>query len=601
MKNLWRLLSYLKPYRKRFAVSFLLATVTISMDLLVPMLFGWTISRGLESGLLSRVALFAGLLVLAQAVKSLTNYTQWVVQQRVGQNIVRDLREQLYTRLQALPISFYRGMPTGQIMARVTSDVEAVQEFLGWGFLIQMMAAMSFIGTSLVLIFLDWQLTLFIYVPMLVLLIIVYAFDRRIGPAWEAIREQMGQLTTVLQENISGVRVVQAFAREKLEAMRFGRQNELNRQRNLARLRLEANAFPAMDLMVGLSFALLAWFGGMRIINGTGNLGLFFAYQWYLWGIIWPMRFMGWLISLMRQALAAAPRLFEILDAPLTIDDKPDAIALTNVRGEIVFEGVHFAFDDEPERWVMEGLNLHIRPGEAVAVLGGTGSGKSSLVNLIGRFQEATKGSVRIDGHDVRDVTLHGLRRHIGVVPQEPFLFSATVRENIAYGHPEATEADVIRAARLAQAYDFIMEMPKGFDTQIGERGVRLSGGQKQRLSLARAILVDPDIFILDEATSAVDTRTEHEIQQALARVLKGRTSVIIAQRLSTIKHADRIIVLKDGAVAEEGTHAELLALNGEYARIYDLQYRESDELTAEIDQFLYAQGRDYQLKPLAA
>jgi ATP-binding cassette, subfamily B, multidrug efflux pump len=305
MKNFWRLLSYLKPYRKRFTVSFLLATLTISLDLLVPMLFGWTISRGLESGLLSRVALFAGLLVLAQAVKSLTNYTQWVVQQRVGQNIVRDLRDQLYTRLQALPISFYRGMPTGQIMARVTSDVEAVQEFLGWGFLIQMMAAMSFIGTSLVLLFLDWQLTLFIYVPMLVLLTIVYAFDRRIGPAWEAIREQMGQLTTVLQENISGVRVVQAFAREKLEAERFGRQNERNRQRNLARLRLEANAFPAMDLMVGLSFALLAWFGGMRIINGTGNLGLFFAYQWYLWGIIWPMRFMGWLISLMRQALAA--------------------------------------------------------------------------------------------------------------------------------------------------------------------------------------------------------------------------------------------------------------------------------------------------------
>lgn len=600
MKNFWRLLSYLKPYRKRFALSFVLATASISFDLVVPMLFGWTISRGLESGMMNRVVLFAGLLILAQSLKSLTNYVQWIVQQNVGQNVVRDLRDQLYTRLQEQSLTFYRDMPTGQIMSRLTSDVEAVQEYIGWGFIIQIMGVMSFVGTSAVLLWLDWQLTLSIYVPLLLLLVIVYSFDRRIGPAWEAIREQMGRLTTVLQENVSGVRVVKAFAREELEAGRFREQNELNRQRNLRRMRLEANAFPAMDLMVGLSFALLALVGGMRIINGNGDLGLFFAYQWYLWGIIWPMRFMGWLISLMRQALAAAPRLFEILDAPLAIEDDPDAVALTDVRGDIRFEDVHFAFDDEPDRLVMEGLNLHIRPGEVVAILGGTGSGKSSLVNLIGRFRDVTEGRVLIDGHDVRNVTRHSLRRHIGVVPQEAFLFSATVRENIAYGSPQATMEDVVRAARLAQAHDFIEEMPRGYDTQIGERGVRLSGGQKQRLSLARAILVDPDIFILDEATSAVDTRTEHEIQQALAQVMKGRTSVIIAQRLSTIKHADRIVVLKDGAVAEAGTHAELLALGGEYARIYDLQYRESDELTAEIEQYLAAHDNEYAARPLA-
>jgi ATP-binding cassette subfamily B protein len=603
MKNFRRLLSYITPYRKRFTLSFFLAAVIIGLDLLVPMLFGWTISKGLESGVMSRIIFFAVILVLAQAVKSLLNYVQWMVQQKVGQDIVRDVRDQLYSQLQLLPASFYKGMPAGQIMSRLTSDVEAVQEYLGWGFLIQLMAAMSFIGTSVILFILDWQLTLMMYLPMIVLLFIVVAFDRRIGPAWESVREEMGKLTTLLQENISGVRVVKAFARETYEATRFLRRNKMNRQRNLDRLRLEANSFPAMDLMVGLSFALLAWFGAMRVINGNGTLGLFFAYQWYLWGIIWPMRFMGWLISMMRQALAAAPRLFEILDAPLTISDAPQAVPLSEIKGRIVFEDVSFAFDDEPERMVLQGLNLEIEPGQTVAILGSTGSGKSLLVNLIGRFQDVSEGRILVDGHDVRDVTLQSLREHIGIVPQEPFLFSATVAENIAYGHPQATMEDIIHAAKMAQADAFIGEMPNGYGTQIGERGVRLSGGQKQRLSLARAILVDPAIFILDEATSAVDTRTEHEIQRALMQVMARRTSLVIAQRLSTVKHADRIVVLKDGVVAEEGTHAELLALGGEYTRIHNLQYRESDELAAEMRQYLARQtpASDLEQMPLAA
>ncbi len=587
MKNFRRLLGFLKPYRVRFTVSAALAALSIGADLIIPMIFGWTISRGLESGDLKQVILYAGLLVLAQGLRSVINYFQWTVQHLVGQNVVKDVRDQLYGRLQALPTSFYRGMPTGQIMSRLTSDVEAVQEYLGWGLIIQGMAILSFVGTSVILFALDWQLTLILYLPLVVLLFIVYRFDKQIGPSWEAVREQMGKLTAVLQENISGVRVVKAFAQERLENGRFGEQNAINRAKNLDRQRLEANSFPAMDLMVGLTFVLLAWFGAQRVINGQGDLGQFFAYQWYLWGIIWPVRFLGWLISMMRQALAAAPRLFEILDAPLVISDAPDAVKLELVQGEIEFRDVHFAFDDEPDRWVMEGLNLHVKPGEIVAVMGGTGSGKSSLVNLIGRFQEATEGEILVDGRNVRDITLDSLRRHIGIVPQEAFLFSATVAENIGYGRPQSTADDIIAAAKLAQAHDFIMEMPKGYDTQIGERGVRLSGGQKQRLSLARAILVDPAILILDEATSAVDTRTEHEIQQALEQVMDGRTSLIIAQRLSTIKHADRIIVLKDGVVAEEGTHDELLALGGEYARIYDLQYRESDELEAEIHRYL--------------
>lgn len=602
MKNFVRLLRYLKPYRKRFSLAALLMSLSISGDLIVPMLFGYTISRGLETGRLQPVILYASLLVAVQGARSAINYLQWIIQHQVGQDVVRDLRDQLYGRLQALPSSFYRDMPTGQIMSRLTSDVEAVQEYLGWGFIIQLAGILSLLGTSTILMFLDWQLTLTVYIPMFPLLVIVLLFDRRIGPAWEKVREQMGELTTVLQENISGVRVVKAFAREKLEFGRMRAENDKNRWQNLKRARLEANAFPAMDLMVGLSFALLAWFGAKRVLAGQGDLGHFFAYQWYLWGIIWPLRFMGWLISMMRQALAAAPRLFEIIDAPQFIGDSAMARPMATVKGHIRFEDVHFAFDDDPDRWIMAGLELEIAPGDVVAILGGTGSGKSSLVNLIARFNEATKGRVLIDGRDVKDVRLEDLRSRIGVVPQEAFLFSATVRENIAYGRPDASLDEVVRAAELGQADEFIRAMPDGYDTQIGERGVRLSGGQKQRLSLARAILVDPAILILDEATSAVDTQTEHEIQKALEKVMEGRTSVIIAQRLSTIKHAHRIVVLKDGRVAEEGTHDQLLALDGEYARIYDLQYRERDELEADVQRYINEQvrSRDLQLAPLA-
>jgi len=565
-------------------------------------MFGWTISRGLESGNLNRVILYAGLLVALQAMRSTANYLQWIVQHRVGQNVVRDLRDQLYGRLQMLPTRFYRDMPTGQIMSRMTSDVESVQEYLGWGFLIQIAGLLSVAGTTAILIFLDWQLTLIIYIPMIPLVLIVIFFDKRIGPTWEMVREQMGELTTVIQENISGIRVVKAFVRERVESGRFGTQNDKNRRQNLKRARLQANALPAMDMLVGLSFVLLAWFGAKRVLDGQGDLGQFFAYQWYLWGIIWPLRFMGWLISMMRQALAAAPRLFEIMDAPLLIEDTPSAKALTKVEGRIRFEDVHFAFDDEPDRWVMQGFDLEIAAGEIVAVLGSTGSGKSSLVNLVGRLMDVTKGRILIDGTDVRDIRLQDLRSHIGVVPQEAFLFSATVAENIAYGYPEATAEEIEKAARLAQAHEFISEMPDGYDTQIGERGVRLSGGQKQRLALARAILVDPAILILDEATSAVDTQTEHEIQRALELVMQGRTSIIVAQRLSTIKHADRIVVLKDGTVAEEGAHDELLNLNGEYAHIYDLQYRERDELTSELQQYLNEHSRQTNMEhaPLA-
>ena len=579
MQNFLRLIRFLKPYRVQVAVAGILTLVTLAGDLMTPAALGWTVDRGLSKGRMDLVVFYSLLLIALAGARSLAAFYQGYIQNLAGQSVVRDMRRLLYERLQYLPISFYRAMPTGQIMSRVTSDVEAVQEFVAWGFLFLSAASASFVGTLILLLLINWRLSLVVMIPIIPLALVVVWFDRRIGPAWEAVRGQMGRLTTVLQEAISGVRVVKAFAREGYETERFGAQNAAYQAKSMYRAGVEARSFPTMDLFMGLCFVVLAGYGGHQVARGELTLGLFFAYQWYLWGVIWPVRMMGWLLSILRQAMAAMPRLAEILDAPMTVSDTPAAVPLPPLRGEVRFEDVWFAFPDDPERYVLKGLNLVVEAGRTVAILGGTGSGKSSLINLIPRFYDVARGAVRVDGYDVRQVQLASLRRQIGIVPQETFLFSATVRENIAFGRPDATQEEVEAAARLAQAHDFIMALPKGYDTRVGERGIGLSGGQKQRIALARALLMNPAILILDEATSSVDTETEHEIQAALAPVMAARTSIVIAQRLSTVKMADKVVVLKDGRVAEEGTHAELLAKGGEYARIYQWQFREQEEL----------------------
>ncbi|NOZ27168.1 MAG: ABC transporter ATP-binding protein [Chloroflexi bacterium] len=587
MRNFLRLIRFLKPYRGLLAIAGVLTFVVLAGELLTPAILGWTIDRGLSRRRMDLVFLYSLLLMGVFGLRSLAAFYQGYLQNLAGQRMVRDLRHQLYERLQYLPISFYRSMPTGQIMSRVTSDVEAVQEFVAWGLLFLIAASVSFVGTFIILLVINWRLSLAVMAPILPLALVVFLFDRRIGPAWETIREQMGRLTTVLQEAISGVRVVKAFAREVHEVRRFGAQNEAYRAKNLHRAHVEARSFPLMDLLIGMCFVLLTLYGGRKVMSGEVTLGTFFAYQWYLWGVIWPVRMMGWLLSIMRQALAAIPRILEILDAPIPIDDAPHAVALPRAQGEIRFEDVWFAFPDDPERMVLKGFNLTVEPGQTVAILGGTGSGKSSVINLIPRFYDVARGRVCIDGHDVRRVQLASLRRQIGIVPQETFLFSATVRDNIAFGRPDATQEEIEAVARLAQAHDFITALPKGYDTRVGERGIGLSGGQKQRIALARALLMDPAILILDEATSSVDTETEYEIQKALEQVMATRTSVVIAQRLSTIKTADKVVVLRDGRVVEEGTHADLLARGGEYTRLYNLQFRTQEALSAEGERAL--------------
>ncbi len=575
MSYLKRLLPFIKPFQGRFLLVGLLSLLAMVIGQVEPRLLGLAIDEGVQKLDLNAVALYMLLLLGAVVAFSIINYIRQVMQGTLGTDVVRTLRNALYRKLQYQPYSYYTTMPTGQIMSRMLSDLDTVEQLVTFGFSTLVTEGFALTSTLVILLLIDWQLAILVIMPMPLIVLGVFRFRTRIDPAWEAVREQMGKLTTTLQENVAGVRVVKAFAREGYASSLFDLQNRLNRGKNVARARIEAEYFPWMDFISGMMFIILVLAGAHRLIEGTLSIGTFFSFNWYIWGLIWPVRLLGWLTNITRQAAAAAPRVFQLYDAAETLVDKDVTVPLPrNGPARVTFEDVSFSFPDDLTTKVLRGLSFTAERGETVAILGGTGSGKSSVINLVPRFYDVTGGRVLIDGIDVRDVKRSELRHQIGLVPQETFLFSASLRENVAFGNPDATEAQVLAAATVAQVAEFAGTLPKGFDTKVGERGVGLSGGQKQRVALARAVLIDPRILILDEATSAVDTATEQRIQQAMAEVLKGRTALIVAQRLSTVMNADRIVVLRDGRVVEEGTHAALYALEGEYRHLFDMQFK---------------------------
>ncbi|ACT01331.1 ABC transporter ATP-binding protein [Paenibacillus sp. JDR-2] len=575
MKVLLRVLAYVRPSAKWAAAAIVVMLFATIFDLVAPWILREIFDEGIKKENVSLILWLTLLLIGVQALKSAGMFVQGYSQELVGQNVVFKLREQLYAQLQRLSFSYYDKAQTGQLMSRMTGDIEAVKNFVGFGAMGLLTGLLTFVGTMIFMLWMNWKVTLISTVTIPLILLILWWFSNKVGPAWSNIREQTGRLTTTLQENIAGIRVVKSFATEAVEQQKFAERNKQNFDTNMDRAKLEAKAFPLMGLFGGLTFVLMIWLGAVYVARGEMTLGTFMAFQWYTWGIIWPLNMLGWQINIMQQAIKAAPRVFEVLDTPCDIVTPENGIQTDRMRGQVSFRNVSFFFNDQDQskdQPILNDISFEVEQGEVIAVLGATGSGKSSLIALLSRFYDVSSGTVQIDGIDVRDYDLDGLRSSVGIVPQETFLFSASIRDNIAYGYPDATMEQIEHAAQKAQIHDFITTMPHGYDTLIGERGVGLSGGQRQRVALARAILMNPPILVLDEATASVDTATESAIHEALLEVMKGRTTFIIAQRLSSIQHADRILVLEQGRLIEQGTHKQLSERNGFFRQLFERQ-----------------------------
>ena len=575
MRTLLRLMIYVRPSAKWVFTAITIMLLATIFDLVAPWILGQIFDEGIGKRDMSVVLGLTLTLVGIQALKSAGMFVQGYSQELVGQNVVFKLRKELYEHLQRLSFSYYDRAQTGQLMSRMTGDIEAVKNFVGFGAMNLITGMLTFLGTTIFMMMMQWKVTVICLITIPFILFVLFRFNHKVGPAWSNIREQMGRLTTTLQENISGIRVVKSFATETVEQRKFAERNEQNFETNMERAKLEAKAFPLMGFYGGLTFVMMIWIGAVFVVRGEMSIGTFMAFQWYTWGIIWPLNMLGWQINILQQAIKAAPRVFEVLDTPIDIENPVQGISTANMSGNVVFDRVTFHFADQDaakDKPILDGVSFQVKQGEVIGVLGATGSGKSSLIGLLSRFYDVSGGRLLIDGVDVRDYDLDGLRRSIGIVPQETFLFSASIRDNIAYGQPSATQEQIEDAARKSQIHSFIESMPSGYDTRIGERGVGLSGGQRQRVALARAILMDPPILVLDEATASVDTATESAIHEALLEVMKGRTTFIIAQRLSSIQHADRIIVLENGRLTEQGTHKELNESNGFFRQLFDRQ-----------------------------
>ncbi len=577
-----RLLKYLKPYWRWVVMSTVCLVLLTILNLLPPLFQKQIIDDVVGQRLLGRLPALTlaliGVYAATQFLRSVDLYLRHVL----GEKFILDLRVLLYDYLQRLSISFFENRQTGEIMSRLTNDVNALEDFVthSTGFLL--VDLLRLVGTAVILFALDWQLALSTLLPVPILAVALRWFNTRVRPIYRRVRDRLGDINAELQDNLSGIRVIQAFGQEGHELDRFTRRSTRYYEERVKGIRYWSTFFPAMGFVASLGMIIVLGFGAYRVFSGALTLGGLVAFISYVASFYEPINRLVEVDNTVQQAIAAGERVFELLDTVPEIEDAPEAIELPAIRGAVAFEGVSFRYGTGEE--VLRGVSFEMQPGQVVALVGPSGAGKTSIANLIPRFYDPVSGRVTVGGHDVREVRLASLRRQIAVVLQDTFLFNGTVRENIIYGKPDASEEELIAAAKAAYAHEFIMDLPQGYDTEIGERGVKLSGGQKQRLALARAILTDPRILILDEATSSVDAEAEYLIQQALENVLEGRTALIIAHRLSTIRHADKIIALEDGRIVEVGDHGELLARGGLYSQMYRRQYdltviRESEEL----------------------
>ncbi len=513
----------------------------------------------------------AGLILLFAVLRGVFSFLQAFMSESTSQGLAFDLRNAIFAKIQRLSFSYYDQNQTGQLMVRATDDVERLRTFIAQGLILAAQSFLLLSGALVVLAFTNLQLTLVVLPLLPIALVVFVAFGRISQPLFALVQQKLSALNTILQENLAGIKVVKAFAREPYEERRFDvAATELMAQQ-LRVSRVFSFLFPVVFLVAQIGQAAVLYFGGQQILGGTLSLGEYQKFSLYLIYVFLPLGQLGFVIALLAQAAASATRIFEVLDARSEIVERPDAHELPPISGRVEFRAVSFRYFGSSEP-VLQEVSFVAEPGQTVALLGATGSGKTSIINLIPRFYDVSEGAVLIDGHDVRDVTIDSLRSQIGIVLQETNLFSGTIRDNIAFGRPEASDDEVIAAARAAAAHDFIMSFPDGYATSVGERGVTLSGGQRQRIAIARALLLNPRLLILDDSTSSVDLQTEQRIQQALDQLMHGRTSFVIAQRISTVLNADQILVLDGGRVAARGNHAELMENSPIYAEIYHSQ-----------------------------
>lgn len=595
MKNtLIRVFLYLKPYWKLSIGTYLAMTLVQGLSLILPQFIRWIIDEGIEKNNTNLLGWSALALLGLTLIKGALTFLEGIWSETASQSVAYDLRNQIQSKLTSLSFSFHDASETGELLSRSIQDVERIRFLTGRAALRLLEGIIILLGTVFMIFWMQPQLALLVTLTMPLLVFQAYRFGRKFRPLSLRIQKQLAVLTTVVEQNLRGNRVVKAFAQENAEIERFERENSLWFSQSSLAARLQAINAPLLILIANLGMVLIIWYGGRLVIEGHLSLGTLVAFTTYLGQLVEPVRRLGLIIPAIAIATSSGERIFEILDAAPDVKDAPDAIPLASILGHVRFLNVAFSYSQAVHRKpgeqktspdeettthhalarVLKDVSFEAQPGQVVALLGPTGSGKSTIISLIPRFYDPTSGQVFIDNIDIRGVTLRSLRKQIGIVMQETALFAASLRENIAFGRQDASEEEIIAAAIAAQAHEFIQKTPLGYNTEVGERGVTLSGGQKQRIAIARALLMDPRILILDDATASVDTETEHLIQQAFGRLMHGRTTFVIAHRLSTVRRADLILVLEKGQIAAHGTHESLLRESKLYRQIYEKQLR---------------------------